>query len=91
MLENLAQNHGIISYFINMYFTRIKKTEAQLEVMISALEMEYGAKDDERLAELMSKYFEVDIDDAKISLAAYRANKSEDYEQLSVKQECIFK
>lgn len=91
MLKNLAQSHGIISYFINMYFTRIKKTEAQLEVMISALEMEYGAKDDAKLAELMSKYFEVDIDDAKISLAAYRANKSEDYEQISSKQEYILK
>lgn len=91
MLKNLAQSHGIISYFINMYFTRIKKTEAQLEVMISALEMEYGAKDDEKLAELMSKYFEVDLKDAKISLAAYRANKSEDYEQISVKQEYILK
>lgn len=91
MLKNLAQSHGIISYFINMYFTRIKKTEAQLEVMISALEMEYGAKDDEKLAELMSKYFEVDLDDAKISLAAYRSNKIEDYEQLSNKQEYILK
>lgn len=74
-----------------MYFTRIKKTEAQLEVMISALEMEYGAKDDEKLAELMSKYFEVDLEDAKISLEAYRANKSEDYEHLSSKQEYILK
>ena len=91
MLESLVQSHGIISYFINMYFTRIKKTEAQLEVMISALEMEYGAKDDEKLAELMSKYFEVDLEDAKISLAAYRANKSEDYEQISNKQEYILK
>ena len=91
MLENLVVNHGITSYFISMYFTRIKKTESQLEVMISALEMEYGAKDDEKLAELMSKYFEVDLDDAKISLAAYRANKNEDYEQISSKQEYILK
>ena len=74
-----------------MYFTKIQKTLAQLEVMISALELEYGAKNDDELAGLMSKYFEVDLDDAKISLAAYRANKTENYEQLSVKQEYILR
>ena len=74
-----------------MYFPRIKKTLAQLEVMISALELEYGAKNDDELAGLMSKYFEVSLEDAKISLMAYRANKSEDYERLSVKQEYILR
>lgn len=69
-----------------MYFPRIQKTTAQLEVMISALEMQYGASDDSVLASLMAKYFEVDIDDAKASLLAYRTNKPEDYEQLSIKQ-----
>jgi len=69
-----------------MYFTKIQKTTAQLEVMISALEFQYGAKDDDTLAELMAKYFEVNIDDAKSSLLAYRTNKPEDYEQLSIKQ-----
>jgi len=69
-----------------MYFTKIQKTTAQLEVMISALEFQYGAKDDNTLAELMAKYFEVNIDDARASLLAYRTNKPEDYEQLSAKQ-----
>ena len=69
-----------------MYFTKIKKTTAQLEVMISALEMQYQIRDDNHLAELIAKYFEVDIDDAMSSLFAYRTNKPEDYEQLSVMQ-----
>ena len=68
-----------------MYFPKIQKTMAQLEVMISALEMQYQIIDDNHLAELISKYFEVSIEDAKISLAAYRANKSEDYEHTSNK------
>ena len=70
-----------------MYYTRIKKTHAQFEVMISALEMEYGAKNDKDLAKLISKYFEVSIEDAEISLQAYRANNPEDYERLSNRQE----
>ena len=73
-----------------MYFTKIQKTTAQLEVMISALEMQYQVKDDDHLAELMAKYFEVNIDDAKSSLIAYRTNKPEDYEQLSIKQYANF-
>jgi hypothetical protein len=72
-----------------MYFTKIQKTTAQLEVMISALEMQYGAKDDETLAKLMAKYFEVNIDDARSSLLAYRTNKPEDYEQLSKQLEYV--
>ena len=36
--------------------------------------------------QLCHKYFEVNIDDAKSSLIAYRTNKPEDYEQLSIKQ-----
>ena len=59
---------------------------AQLEVMISALEMQYQIRDDNHLAELIYKYFEVNIDDARSSLLAYRTNKLEDYEQLSIKQ-----
>ena len=69
-----------------MYFTKIQKTMAQLEVMISALEIQYQIRDDNHLAELISKYFEVNIDDARSSLLAYRTNKPEDYEQLSIKQ-----
>lgn len=69
-----------------MYFTRIRKSTAQLEVMISALEMQYQVRDDDHLAELIAKYFEVNVDDARVSLIAYRTNKPEDYEQLSIKQ-----
>ena len=70
-----------------MYFPKIQKTTAQLEVMISALEMQYQIRDDDHLAELIAKYFEVNVDDAKSSLLAYRTNISEDYEQLSNEQE----
>lgn len=66
-----------------MYFTRIGKTQAQLEVMIDILQKEYGAQSDEHLAELMSKYFEVSVEDALSSLSAYNALKGEDYEQQS--------
>lgn len=69
-----------------MYFTKIQKTTAQLEVMMDVLQKEYGAKTDEQLAELMSKYFEVEYKDALDSIQAYRALSEEDYEQLSVKQ-----
>ncbi len=70
-----------------MYFTKIKKTQAQLELMIHALQLEYGCSDDDKLAELMSKYFEVDLQDAKDSLQAYRAMSEEDYEMQSKKIE----
>ena len=70
-----------------MYFTKIQKTTAQLEVMISALEMQYQIRDDDHLAELIAKYFEVNVDDARISLLAYRTSIPEDYEQLSKRQE----
>lgn len=86
MPEKFIKNHGIGMCFTNMYFTKIKKTIAQLEVMISALELQYKIRDDDHLAELMAKYFEVNIEDAKSSLLAYRTNKPEDYEQLSIKQ-----
>lgn len=66
-----------------MYFTKIKKTQAQLEVMISILQMEYNADTDEKLAVLMAKYFEVALQDAQDSIKAYRAFISEDYEQQS--------
>lgn len=79
-------NHGIILSFIDMYFHKIRKTQDQLEVMISVLTLEYGAKNDEQLALLIAKYFEVNVDDALASLIAYRAHKSEDYEHLSNKQ-----
>ena len=70
-----------------MYFPKISKTKAQLEVMISVLQNEYGAKDDNTLAILMAKYFEVDIEDAKSSIQAYRAMPEEDYEMQSKKIE----
>ena len=69
-----------------MYFPKIRKSQNQLEMMISALELEYGAKNDEQLSLLMAKYFEVNANDASDSLKAYRAYKNEDYEQLSNKQ-----
>ena len=69
-----------------MYFPKINKTTEQLEVMISASEMQYGVNNDDELAKLISKYFEVDLEDTKSSLLAYRTNKPEDYEQLSIKQ-----
>ena len=68
-----------------MYFTKIKKTKDQLEVMINILTKEYGAVDDNKLSELMAKYFEVNIEDAKSSLQSYRALAGEDYEQQSKK------
>jgi len=66
-----------------MYYPKIKKTQAQFEIMISALTMEYGAKTDEQLVVLIAKYFEVNEEDAQSSLMAYRGYKEEDYEQLS--------
>ena len=71
-----------------MYYPKIRKTQAQLEMMISALVMEYGAKTDSQLAILMAKYFEVNKEDVVSSLMAYRGYKEEDYEQLSNKQFC---
>jgi len=70
-----------------MYFTKIKRTKAQLEVMIDVLTKEYGAKDDSQLAVLMAKYFEVSEEDAKDSMLAYRAMPEEDYEMQSKKIE----
>jgi len=70
-----------------MYFTKIKRTKAQLEVMIDVLTKEYGAKDDSQLAVLMAKYFEVSEEDAKDSMLAYRAMSEEDYEMQSKKIE----
>lgn len=70
-----------------MYFTKIRKTKAQLEVMIDVLTKEYGAKDDSQLAVLMAKYFEVSEEDAKDSMLAYRAMSEEDYEMQSKKIE----
>jgi len=70
-----------------MYFTKIKKTKDQLEVMIGILTKEYGAVDDDKLSELIAKYFEVNIEDAESSLKAYRALAGEDYEQQSKKIE----
>lgn len=70
-----------------MYFPKIKKTTAQLEVMIQAIEMQYGKCDDTKLSELIAKYFESDVDDVKLALLAYRTHKPEDYEQISKRQE----
>lgn len=70
-----------------MYFPKISKTKSQLEVMISILQNEYGAKDDNALAVLVAKYFEVDVEDAKSSIQAYRAMPEEDYEMQSKKIE----
>ena len=70
-----------------MYFTKIQKTKAQLEIMINVLTLEYGAKDDKKLAEFMCKYFDIDVQDASDSLKAYRAMSGEDYEQQSKKIE----
>jgi hypothetical protein len=66
-----------------MYYPKIKKSTAQLELMIQALEMQYGASNDTILASLMAKYFEVNEEDAKAALMAYRGYKQEDYEQQS--------
>jgi len=73
-----------------MYFTKIRKTKAQLEVMITVLTREYGAKDDHQLAVLIAKYFEVSEQDAEDSLRAYRALPEEDYEQQSKRVEYAY-
>jgi hypothetical protein len=70
-----------------MYFPKIKKTTEQLEVMIQALEMQYGANYDTKLAYLMAKYFEVNEEDAMSTLRAYRGHNEEDYEQQSKRVE----
>jgi len=79
--------NGITLFFIKMYFPKINKTTEQLEVMIQALEMQYGANTDAILAVLIAKYFQVNEVDAALSLKAYRGYNEEDYEQLSLKQE----
>ena len=70
-----------------MYFHKINKTQQQLEVMISVLEKEYGVQSDDRLSELIAKYFDVDEQDAVDSLQAYRAMINEDLEYESNKVE----
>lgn len=66
-----------------MYYTKIKKTQAQLEIMLSALEMEYNAKTDDEKVILMAHYFEVSEEDARESYNAYKASLNEDFEQQS--------
>lgn len=69
-----------------MYFTKLRKTLPQLEVMISVLTMEYGCKTDGEIALLMAKYFEVSVTDATEALEQYRALPVK--QELSLKSRC---
>jgi hypothetical protein len=62
-----------------MYFTKLRKTLSQLEIMISLLTTEYACKSDKEIASLMANYFEVSVEDATEAIAQYRA--------LSIKQD----
>ena len=68
-----------------MFFTKLKVNIEQLEVMIGIIDLEYSYKNDDELAALISRNFELPIKDVESTLRAYKTHKEEDYETISKK------
>ncbi len=68
-----------------MHFTKMNVTQEQLEVMIAAIDAEYAYRNDYELAALISRQFQVNINNVLDTLLAYREYKVEDYEHISKK------
>ena len=68
-----------------MYFTKAKLTDSQLEMMIFTIQCEYNYTNDDELAALISKNYDISLTDIVATLKAYRAYKNEDYEKQSEK------
>lgn len=70
-----------------MLYTGSGLTTDQLEVMIAAIRMEFGPKNDDQLSVLIAANYKLNAEDVVTTLQAYRTTKDEDYEGISEK--CI--